>query len=196
MLVLAVGVATLVFTLLDHFKAKPKPTAPNENQPRSARPRASAAPSAAAGFAEAGKLLRSGLDESVDPCDDFYAFACNNYLDSHPIPQGAARVGTYDQAQRLVLDEVVAYLNTNVSSPVSETERTVRALFKTCAEHDQSTEDKTQLIQNKLRGWWVESLDCPTFETSHNMCGIRVMFKFWNQLHVRVEVFIEHALHW
>lgn len=31
--------------------------------------------------------LHSGLDTSIDPCEDFYGFANNGWLAEHPIPQ-------------------------------------------------------------------------------------------------------------
>lgn len=35
----------------------------------------------------AGSLL-SSVDWNVDPCDDFYKFACGHWLQTQPIPQG------------------------------------------------------------------------------------------------------------
>ena len=36
----------------------------------------------------AGRLLES-LDESIDPCDDFYGFVCGQWIDDAIIPQGS-----------------------------------------------------------------------------------------------------------
>ena len=41
----------------------------------------------------ASEVLRS-IDETVDPCDDFYAFTTNNWRKSHPIPGDAGLFGT------------------------------------------------------------------------------------------------------
>ncbi|GAK64382.1 endothelin-converting enzyme 1 [Moesziomyces antarcticus] len=41
----------------------------------------------------ASEILRS-IDESVNPCDDFYAFSTNNWLKAHPIPGDAGLFGT------------------------------------------------------------------------------------------------------
>ncbi|KDN36661.1 zincin [Tilletiaria anomala UBC 951] len=40
----------------------------------------------------ASDILR-GIDESFDPCDDFYSFAVNGWLSSHPIPADAGLFG-------------------------------------------------------------------------------------------------------
>ena len=37
---------------------------------------------------ELGSQVLSSLDESVDPCDDFYQFACNKFLAQAILPYG------------------------------------------------------------------------------------------------------------
>ena len=37
---------------------------------------------------ELASNVRSGLDSSVDPCEDFYNFTCGNWVENNVIPQG------------------------------------------------------------------------------------------------------------
>ena len=40
----------------------------------------------------ASSLVLSGLDESVDPCEDFYNFTCGKWAINNVIPEGEARL--------------------------------------------------------------------------------------------------------
>ncbi|VDN38531.1 unnamed protein product [Cylicostephanus goldi] len=43
-----------------------------------------------AGYNIASEILTKSINVSVDPCDDFFAFACGNWIANHPIPKHKA----------------------------------------------------------------------------------------------------------
>nr|AAQ75757.1 zinc metallopeptidase 7 [Ancylostoma ceylanicum] len=89
-------------------------------------------------YKEAASYILSGLDQTVDPCEDFYAFTCNTYLKNHNATEiGVNRIGTYKDAQDDVNAEIVDALEAvNVpDAKWSETERLVKATLFTCVHH-------------------------------------------------------------
>ncbi|TPX52421.1 hypothetical protein SeMB42_g01407, partial [Synchytrium endobioticum] len=60
----------------------------------------------------AARILKA-MDDSVDPCDDFFSFSCNGWTRSYPIPPSKSRIGTFDNLQ----DENQLILKTVLESP-------------------------------------------------------------------------------
>ena len=45
----------------------------------------------------ASATILQSIDDSVDPCEDFYGFVCNGWIDRHPIPKGQSSWSVTDQ---------------------------------------------------------------------------------------------------
>lgn len=62
----------------------------------------------------ASEILHS-IDQSVKPCDDFYAFSCNQWIKNNPIPDGKSMWGTFgklEQQNQLVVKNVLGKCGT------------------------------------------------------------------------------------
>ncbi|VDO58717.1 unnamed protein product [Haemonchus placei] len=101
---------------------------------------------------DAANTLLFGLDESVDPCEDFYGFTCNKFIERIDLDElGRGRFTTFSQAQLEVNSDIVKALEkVDVNDEkFSQTERITKAVrdnidywgtdktkaFQSCVEH-------------------------------------------------------------
>lgn len=55
--------------------------------------------------------MKASIDESVDPCEDFWSFACGKWQDSHTIPGDKKEVTVFDEMQEALSLKVIIFDN-------------------------------------------------------------------------------------
>jgi len=108
----------------------------------------------------AARVLES-MDTSVDPCHDFYRFACGGWVDSNPLPDGKAAWGTLT---KLTSDNQII-LRSVLESPEevrSEAEAKAKVFYQSCLDKNgtiQKLAAEPLLKLMKKIGWreWGEA---------------------------------------
>jgi hypothetical protein len=106
----------------------------------------------------AAEYLISNMDERYHPCEDFYKFACGNFTNNHPTPDGVVGYGTFDVVQDRVGDTIYAHLQKiNMSDPqLTEWQMKVKVFYDSCTDRNQRGDrDNRKLRQyiDELGGW-------------------------------------------
>ena len=57
-------------------------------------------------FAKIAKELEASIDRSIDPCEDFYQFACGRWIKANPIREDRTESSTFDITGELLLKNV------------------------------------------------------------------------------------------
>ena len=72
------------------------------------------------------------MDTKVDPCEDFYSFACGGFETRNVIPDDQSSVTTFS----LIGDEVTEQLRFLIEKPIKENEaepfKLVKKLYQSC----------------------------------------------------------------
>lgn len=83
-------------------------------------------------FARAARFLAANLDASIDPCQDFYSFACGGWLRRHAIPDDKLTYGTIAAIGEQNEERLRRLLARPGGGPGGVAQRKVRAFFRSC----------------------------------------------------------------
>ena len=79
-----------------------------------------------------GRTLKANLNTSVDPCDDFYEFACGGWMASHTIPADKSRFFGDDALEGIIDHKINNSLHQKIGSTDSKAIAFAAQLYKTC----------------------------------------------------------------
>jgi hypothetical protein len=83
----------------------------------------------------AGKLIRDAINTSVDPCDDFYSFACGGWMATHTIPKDKPIYGNYYTLSETLQQSIKKELSEPSKKSDSVSVVYASDLFKTCTDN-------------------------------------------------------------
>jgi len=98
------------------------------------------------------------IDEDVDPCDNFYDFACGKLIEESIIPEHKSKVGAFDTVRDKLNQRLKKLFEDKAESGEPPVFQSVRNLYKSCMNQDHIDENaKSDVLDlvSKLGGWPV-----------------------------------------
>lgn len=104
----------------------------------------------------AAARVRNAMDPSIQPCDDFYQFACGSWLKQNVIPEDKSSYGSFTQLRDDVSIKLKYLLETENRADEPEVIHKAKDYYKACANEERIEELGLDYILNymeALKGW-------------------------------------------
>lgn len=116
-------------------------------------PLASALTVATRGLAQspgtAPAVALASLDRTVDPCVDFYQFACGGWVANHPIPSDRSNWATFDELQERNDQKLHDILEAAAAKPTTETKK-IGDYYRSCMDETGINAKGVMPLQSEL----------------------------------------------
>uniref|UniRef100_A0A1A9VUH3 Peptidase M13 N-terminal domain-containing protein n=1 Tax=Glossina austeni TaxID=7395 RepID=A0A1A9VUH3_GLOAU len=104
--------------------------------------------------------LMEGMNTSVDPCEDFYQYACGNWKKEHRIPEADTSISTFKLLGSKILDTLKTALEEPIASQDNYAIIKAKEFYRSCVNTGtvqirKIAEDRLKKILKSLGGWPV-----------------------------------------
>ncbi|XP_054576396.1 endothelin-converting enzyme 1 isoform X4 [Eptesicus fuscus] len=99
--------------------------------------------------------ILSSMDPRVDPCQDFFTYACGGWIKTNPVPDGHSRWGTFSNLWEHN-QAIIKHLLENSTASVSEAEKKAQVYYRACMNETKIEELKAKPLMElieRLGGW-------------------------------------------
>ncbi|KAG8183509.1 hypothetical protein JTE90_003859 [Oedothorax gibbosus] len=110
------------------------------------------------GCVRAAADILSSIDESVDPCEDFYQFSCGGWLERHAIPEDKSSVSVFSEVQDDLDLKLKVLLDKKLDGTEPEFVRMIKEMYDSCMNLkaiESEGSEPLQKILKSLGGWPV-----------------------------------------
>lgn len=99
------------------------------------------------------------MDSSVDPCDDFYTFACGGFVKTATVPPDQSTVSTYTVMREALQENLKALLAEKITRNDIRPFALLKQLYKTCinkkAIESRGLKTINMVLEDSIGGWPV-----------------------------------------
>lgn len=111
------------------------------------------------GCLRTAEKIRNYFDESKSPCENFYEFACGNYIENKNIPRGQGSIDEFSDVEDLVSRQLWPIISEPIQLKESKPIRLAKDFYASCINQDEFTEERTikQMVDilDEFGGWPV-----------------------------------------
>lgn len=108
---------------------------------------------------EVSAWIKKAINETVNPCEDFYEYACGQWMKDHTIPKGKLQISSFtevrDKNNEAMKEALVTDDNLNTIDPIKK----VRTFFQSCLDTkaiDDLGKEPIKNYINTLDSWSVD----------------------------------------
>ncbi|XP_058793418.1 neprilysin-2-like [Phymastichus coffea] len=93
------------------------------------------------------------IDEKVNPCDDFYQFACGNFIKTTEIPADMNKIDTFSFTQKNVMNELIDQMKEEIKPDEPNAFAKLKIYYKNCMNISRIQEEGVKDFLEMLTGF-------------------------------------------
>ena len=100
-------------------------------------------------FLKAAAILEASVNESVDPCEDFFEFSCGKWIADNPIPDDHTSYGRFDVVREKIYREMKDLYEADTLS-TSNAINNLKKIYAACMDIENINERKSHDLNKAL----------------------------------------------